>query len=341
MEPTPMAMVATTRITTGKKYERPVTVLILARDFDPTADAVVVKLTERGVPVFRADLSEFPGRLRMSAELRNGRWLGWLWTDYREVALEEVRSIWNRNPSSYSFPVSMTATEQEFAYREAKLGLGGVLISLDALWANHPNRCADAIFKPYQWKVATECRLLTADTVITNDPDSARRFLDRQDFTITKALGPSGVTEDDGGKVAYTRLLNADDMVELSSVSVTATTLQRFVPKAYEVRLTVIGDKWFPIAIHAATQKARTDWRSDPSALTYEFVQVPTAVADGVLRYFKRTNLAYAGLDFVVTPEREWIFLEANSGPQFGWLEAATGAPMVDAMADLLQKGNQ
>ncbi|MGH3999842.1 MAG: hypothetical protein ACRDTJ_20550 [Pseudonocardiaceae bacterium] len=31
--------------------------------------------------------------------------------------------------------------------------------------------------------------------------------------------------------------------------------------------------------------------------------------------------------------------LEANSGPQFGWLEAATGAPMVAAMADLLMKG--
>jgi len=140
--------------------------------------------------------------------------------------------------------------------------------------------------------------------------------------------------------VAYTRRLTGDDIAELECVSLTATTLQALVPKAFEVRLTVIGDRWFPIAIHAATDDAHTDWRSDPSALSYEFVSVPDNVVDGVSQYLKRMNLAYAGLDFVVTPDDRWVLLEANSGPQFGWLEAATGAPMVAAMADLLMKGN-
>jgi len=263
-----------------------------------------------------------------------------LWTVHREVELGEVRSIWNRNPSSYVFLPSMTAAEQDFAYREARLGFGGVLAALDVLWANHPNRCADAIFKPYQWKVAAECGLFVADTVITNDPASALRFVDRQDVTITKALGPAGIIEDGQRKVAYTRRLTDDDLAAIGCVSLTATTLQEFVPKAFEVRLTVIGDQWFPITIHAATDGAHTDWRSDPSALTYEFVPVPDAVVKGVSRYMERMSLAYAGLDFVVTPDERWVMLEANSGPQFGWLEAATGAPMVSAMADLLMTGN-
>lgn len=215
------------------------TVLILARAFDPTADAVVGALAQRQVPVFRTDLSDFPSRLRLDAELRDGRWSGRLWTEHREVQLDELRSIWNRNPSNYVFPSSMTAAEQDFAYREAKLGLGGVLASLDVLWANHPNRCADAIYKPYQWKVAAECNLLVADTKITNDPASALRFVDRQDATVTKALGPSGITEDGQVKVAYTRRLTGDDVTDLGCASVTATALQRFVPKAFEVRLTV------------------------------------------------------------------------------------------------------
>lgn len=316
------------------------TALILAPEFDPTVDAVVEALDQRQVSVFRTDLSDFPSRLWLDAQLRDGRWSGRLWTVHREVKLDEVRSIWNRKPSSYVFPPSMTAAERDFAYREARLGFGGVLASLDVLWANHPNRCADAIFKPYQWKVAAECGLLVADTAITNDPASALRFVDRQDATITKALGPSGITEDGQVKVAYTRRLTDGDVAEIGCVSLTATTLQEFVPKAFEVRLTVIGDEWFPIAIHAATEAARTDWRSDPSALTYEFVPVPNTVADGVSRYMKRMNLSYAGLDFVITPDDRWVMLEANSGPQFGWLEAATGAPMVAAMADLLMRGN-
>jgi len=314
------------------------TVLVLAREFDPTADAVVRELCSRGVPVFRTDLCEFPTRLRLRAELGgDGRWSGALSTRHREVRLSDIRSIWHRNPSTFAFPASMTAPEQDFAHREAKLGLGGVLAALDVLWANHPNRCADSIFKPYQWKVAAECGLEVAETMITNCPDSARRFVDRvPSGTITKALGPAGITEQDSPMVAYTRRISVDDFADPSGVSTTATTLQSFVSKHHEVRLTVIGDRWFPIAIHAHADGARVDWRSDPSALTYEFVPIPEAVVTGIAEYMRRMHLVYTAVDFVVTPEDRWVMLEANSGPQFAWLEAATGAPMVAAMAELL-----
>lgn len=36
------------------------TVLVVARDFDPTVDAVVQALTDQHVPVFRTDLADFP-----------------------------------------------------------------------------------------------------------------------------------------------------------------------------------------------------------------------------------------------------------------------------------------
>ena len=316
------------------------TVLVLAREFDPTADAVVTALAERGVPVFRTDLAAFPTQLWLDARLRGGRWTGRLWNAHHAVALEEIRSIWNRGPRTYRFPDTLTAAEREFCYREAKLGVGGVLAALDVLWANHPNRCADAIFKPYQWKIATDCGLAVADTGITNDADSARRFVgDLPHETITKALGPSGMTEHGQVQVAYTRRLTSEDLASLEGVSATATTLQRFVPKAFEVRLTVIGQDMFGVAIHADTEDARTDWRSDPAGLRYERVPLPEAVADAVSVYMKRTGLVYAGFDFVVTPDDRWVMLEANTGPQMGWLQAATGAPITDAMATLLAKG--
>jgi ATP-grasp ribosomal peptide maturase len=316
------------------------TVLVLAREFDSTADAVITALAERGVPVFRTDLAAFPTELWLDARLRAGRWTGRLWNTHHSVALEEIRSIWNRGPRTYRFPDWLTAAEQEFCYREAKLGVGGVLAALDVLWANHPNRCADAIFKPYQWKTAAEVGLTVADTVITNDIESARRFVgDLPHETITKALGPSGITEDGQTQVAYTRRLTSEDLAGAAGAAATATTLQRFAPKAFEVRLTVIGEDMFPVAIHADTEDARTDWRSDPAGLRYERVPVPETVADAVSRYMKRTGLVYAGLDFVVTPDNRWVMLEANTGPQMGWLEAATGAPITDAMATLLAKG--
>ncbi|WP_157434401.1 MULTISPECIES: hypothetical protein [Actinoalloteichus] len=45
------------------------------------------------------------------------------------------------------------------------------------------------------------------------------------------------------------------------------------------------------------------------------------------------------GADFIVRPDGERVFLEADSGPQFDWLESATGTDVVGAMARRLAKG--
>jgi ATP-grasp ribosomal peptide maturase len=316
------------------------TVLILAREFDPTVDAVVHALNDYDVAVFRTDLAHFPRGLRLDVRLRSGRWIGELCNDDHSVALENIRAIWSRNPNSYRFDESLSQQEREFCHREAKLGLGGVLAALDVLWANHPNRCADAIFKPYQWKIAVECGLQVADTAVTNSPAAAVRFIgaDPGD-TITKALGPTGITIDDSVKITYTRRLTPDDLAEPGCLTATATTLQRYVPKAYEVRLTVIGIHVFPVAIRAVDRPAPIDRRAEPETLHYELIEAPEPVLRAVRRYMRRMNLTYAGFDFVITPDDEWVMLEANTGPQWAWLEAATGAPMVAAMASTLAAG--
>lgn len=60
--------------------------------------------------------------------------------------------------------------------------------------------------------------------------------------------------------------------------------------------------------------------------------------AAALSRLMRRSSLTYTGADFVVRPDGRWVFL-ANSGPQFGWLESATGADMTGAMARLLMRG--
>jgi glutathione synthase/RimK-type ligase-like ATP-grasp enzyme len=146
-----------------------------------------------------------------------------------------------------------------------------------------------------------------------------------------------------GRKLLWARtaaeLVLDSQVVDLSGVRATATTVQRWVPKSHEVRLTIIDDASFPIAIHADSDAAYLDWRSDLNNVRYELVTVPDDVLAAARELMRRMRLSYAGFDFVVEPEGRWVMLEANTGPQFGWLESATGAPMVSAMADLLVKG--
>ncbi|MFF7023013.1 hypothetical protein ACFY97_18670 [Streptomyces klenkii] len=55
-----------------------------------------------------------------------------------------------------------------------------------------------------------------------------------------------------------------------------------------------------------------------------------------VRRFMARLELRFAALDFIVSPGGEWTFLEANPCGQWDWIQAATGLPIAEAIADEL-----
>lgn len=316
------------------------TVLVLAQDFDRSADQVVLELTARDVPVFRVDTSWFPSRLTMHAELDGDRWVGELRTPHRSVALEALRSAWYRSPAAFEFPAGMSRAEREHAAREAKLGFGGVLSSLPVRWVNHPSRAADAVYKPAQLAVAARCGLTVARTLISNEPCAVRRFANRSETgVVNKALGTSRVLEDGVRKIGFTRLLTDADLADLRGADVTLHQMQDWVPKDHEARVIVIGEAMFAIGIHANSQAGHIDWRSDHDALTYRVLDLPPHIAAGLRLFMADFRLVYGAFDFVITPSGEWVFLECNPGGQYGWLEARTGVSLTSTLADFLANG--
>lgn len=317
------------------------TVLILTEDIDATADAVVRALADRGVGVDRVNTAWFPTQMRVSARLSGGRWTGSLTTPGRVVDLEAVTAVWYRAPRAYEFPAGLSVPERAHANLEAKYGLGGVLGSLPALWVNHPARLADAGYKPVQLVLAHECGLRVPDTVITNEPDTVRRFA-ATGRTVTKMLGSNSLTEEGVQKLSFTRIVGDPelaDIADLRGVETTTHLFQRWVPKHHEVRMTVIGEHITAAAITAHSTESTVDFRADYDRLTYELIEPPDDVATGVRQLMARMGLVYGALDFVVTPDDEWLFLEINAGGQFGFVEDATGAPMTEQLASLLAKG--
>lgn len=319
------------------------TVLVLAQDHDRTADQVVLKLAEREVPVFRADTSWFPQELALDAHLVAGRWTGWLRTPHREVALEALHAAWYRSPATFAFPDGMSSAERQHAHREAKLGLGGVLMSLPLLWVNHPARLANAVYKPLQLAVAARCGLEVPRTIVTNDPAAVRSFADENATggVVVKALGTSRVAEEGVTKIGFTRRLSTMDLDDLDGIDVAPHQVQDWVEKHHEARIVVVDRMMFPVGIHAGSDASYVDWRSDHNALHYEMLDMPPCVAAGIRAFMVELGLTYGALDFVITPKGHWVFLECNPGGQFGWLEAHTGAPISTALAELLANGKE
>lgn len=304
------------------------TVLILASDLDPSADAMVTALRDRGTPTVRVNTAWFPAQLSVSAGLRGGRWSGYLRTPAHCVELEDVHAVWYRSPEAYRMPDELSAPERQHAFLEAKYGLGGVLSSLPVFWVNHPAQLVRA----------HECGLTVPDTAITNEADTVRRFA-AQGRTVTKLLGSNTISEEGTRKLSWTRVLDDGDLADLRGVEVTTHLVQRWVPKAFEVRVIVMGDHLTAASIHAGNAAAYIDWRSDYDALSYDLIDPPAVVVNGIRALMAAFDLVYAALDFVVTPAGEWVFLKINPGGQYGWIESYTAAPLTGVLADLLTKG--
>lgn len=314
------------------------TVLVLAADRDPTADRVVKALRDRDTPVIRVDTAHFPQRASLDAEFRHGSWTGTFRIGRTIAVLEEVRSVWYRSPGAFEFASGLSATERHWAMTESKLGLGGVLTALPVRWVNHPARNADASYKPVQLVTAARCGLAVADTLVTNEAAAVRRFA-ACGATVTKAFGSPSIREEGVRKTTFTHLLDDSDLADLRGVEAGAHQFQRWVPKACEARVIVVGDRLFAATIHAQTAETLIDWRNDYTALRYERVEPPSRVATGVHRYCTQFGLVYGAFDFVIRPDGEWVFLECNAGGQYGWIEDAIAAPITEALADLLEAG--
>lgn len=127
-------------------------------------------------------------------------------------------------------------------------------------------------------------------------------FADQYAPLVVKALADPLVHDEGRTSAVYTHLLTVPDLADLSGVETTAHLFQAFVPKAFEVRLTVVGDRLFPVAIHAGSPESRVDWRRDYDALSYDVIACPAQIAAGVRSYLAEYGLRYGAFDFVVTP---------------------------------------
>lgn len=210
------------------------------------------------------------------------------------------------------------------------------------MWVNHPSVTAELAYKPAQLTMAARCGFAVPPTLITNRPDEVRAFAAEHGQIVVKTLAFGAIFEGGGGKVLYTHVLTSDDLEDLTGVETTTHLFEKFItPKAFEARVTAVGDRLFAAAVHAGSDAARVDWRADFSALSYSVIEVPPPVAEKIRNFMRATRLSYGAFDFVVDHDQRWHWLEVNSGGQYGWIEGATGMPITSALADLLEKGQR
>jgi glutathione synthase/RimK-type ligase-like ATP-grasp enzyme len=312
------------------------TTLIITERFDPTSDSVIQALNERGVPFLRWNLDTYPQESSLTYRASARGFHGIISSDGRTVSFDQIGSVWYRASAPSGFPASLSSKDQEFALREAEL----VLTSLPAVtgwhWVNEPRRDRDGSRKPTQLAVAQRLGLKTPRTVITNDPDCVRSFYrECRGNAIYKSLSPAMNLE--AGKLLFTSPLTEETLPQIGLIQNTPGIFQELVQKDHEIRLTVVGGKMFAAKIRSQQdERTRFDWRVAALDLQYEATDLPLAIRDKVSAFMTAFDLVYSCLDFIVTPEGDYVFLENNPRGQYLWIENFTGMPITEAIADTL-----
>lgn len=251
------------------------------------------------------------------------------------MLLDDVTGIYFRRPTAFDFG-SLPEATSEWARAEARIGLGGLLMT-SGKWLNHPHRSGYAEFKPVQLSEARAAGLTVPKTLITNDPYQARSFVKDTPSVIYKPMSSSVLPHGAAaGSMLYASVVTDDHLADGDGVATTAHMFQERIEQQYAVRLTVVDGRMFAVAIHAHSDAAALDWRSDYDALTYEVVDVPPEVQRGVTELMSALRLRFGALEFLVAPDHRWVFLEINPNGQWAWIEQKTGLPIASAIADAL-----
>ncbi|MGX1853078.1 ATP-grasp ribosomal peptide maturase, partial [Streptomyces sp. NPDC055299] len=228
--------------------------------------------------------------------------------------------------------------QREFAAVEARHGLGGVLNSLhNALYVNHPAAVTRADFKPAQLRRFAELGLTIPPTLVTNDPEDARKFAAAHGRVIYKTFRGLPLSEEGHTGAIWAQHVDADTFDD--SLVVTAHLFQAEIPKTGDVRVTVVGHRVF--AQQIAAPDGALDWRrGDWDELIHAPIVVPAPIETALHRYLASFGLVFGCFDFALTgngdaPEH-WTAIECNPNGQWGWLPDSP--TITTAFADILSR---
>jgi hypothetical protein len=328
-------------------------ILIVSDATDVHTRLVMGRLAELGVPCARYSLEEMPHFSRLGAWISNDapprvR----IRRERGDIDLDDVRTVWCRRITDVYPDPTLSAEDRAFAAKEATVLMFGLASVLgDRFWVNpFVNALATdrGHGKVSQLEVARQLGFAIPKTLATNDPDAAREFLSgltggaiyKPFVAPTRSVAAEGEPAQWG--TIYTNKLDDAALAALDGVAVAPCLFQELVPKRLELRVNVIGERVFATEIHSQVHaEAAIDFRRHYALgeTPYAIHELPPALAEQCIALNRKLGLVYGAMDFVLTPDGRYVFLEVNQQGQFLWLEAQTGQPLLEHFCELLRQG--
>jgi len=333
----------------SERHRGAVILIITHSNDNESIPLVMDAVAALGGIAYRFDTDRFPTAIQLHSWYSGEEERLFFACEDYELDLATVSAVWYRRVGiGQRIPDTMDPQLRSAAIDQSRATVQGMIASLDAFHLDPVYRLRRAENKQLQLKIAREVGLHIPRTLITNDPEAVRRFAPEcKQGMIMKTLSSFAIYEQGEQKVVFTNAVQTKDLEHLADLRYCPATFQEQIPKALELRTTIVGDRLFTASIDSQRcKKSSIDWRRDGFGLIdqWEPYQLPPEVEERLLTLMRFLGLNYGAADLILTPDGHHVFLEVNPVGEFFWLEKNPGLPLSDAIAHLLasnQEGRQ
>ena len=254
---------------------------------------------------------------------------------------EEVKVVWCRKPTLVDVSGTTEAITRHKNQELAKVATNLAALLRDCHWVNDFFAESAASNKLFQLVTAAQLGLKVPRWICTNSRARVEAFAAEVEGRIVAKCLYYGYFQ--GGSWIPTTEVHLDS---LPSVHLGIPMIfQEYVEKEYELRITVIGEHLFSCRIDsqkAVKKETRIDWRHyDLPNTPHTEVELPEELESLIMELMRGLGLVMGCIDFIVTPAREYVFLEVNSSGQWGWIECLTGMPITRTLAEYLRSKSE
>lgn len=213
-----------------------------------------------------------------------------------------------------SLDIDKTTQVGRFLNREWSVLQGFLFYTLENKRNVLGNFLKSQVNKLINLKIAKECGLQIPETNISCKGFVINSIVNKT-AQISKPISESETFYDTDGSIfkMLTIGVSAKDIDE--SAEMFPTLIQQQISKWFEIRVFFLGAKYYSMAIFSqSSSKTNIDFRNYDDTKPNRMVPfiLPKIVERKLKKFTKRLELNTGSIDMIVTPNREFVFLEVN-----------------------------
>lgn len=271
------------------------------------------------------------------------------WSSTSSMGRDKIGSVWFRRPQwPTSFFGSSTSDMQFLRDEWSKLQKNIFELAddiTDTLWINKPSSAYRTENKLVQLQAARECCIDIPDTLVSNNPEHVKLFIDKYDKVIYKPFLLPAWEKKESGKMYtfWVSTIDKDMHIKNESLAICPGIYQRYIDKLFDLRVTVIGNHYFTVKILSDQGEALVDWRSNSITedIEVDIFNLTKEIKQKLILLVNKLDLVFGCIDLVVDKDGRFYFLEINQGGQFLFIEELVESiPLLQAMCSMIAEGS-